>query len=483
MHRWRVVMLAVALVICAGAGAQTPDSVAASGQAGQPLQGLEGTYDIGGAPLWIVQSPGGGLAAVIGRSVYPLKQVQGDAFLNPAGQPVAFERDRDGAITAASDGRGRYPRRSAEVPARVRALLTPRPLGDPPWRYRTPAPEADLPTGGLAGAGLDEAAIAALVRDLIFDPAYGGVHSLLVLRHRKLVLEEYFYGYAADEAHDLRSATKSVHGALAGIAVKEGLLRLDTPVWAELADRYGLKIDEATRRVTLADVLDMRTGLACDDFDDASPGRETLAQKSTDWVEFLLGLPPRAAASRQGHYCSMAVVAVGRLIELKSGEPLANYARKRLFDPIGIDSQRVQWDFSPTWKGDTHVAGLFMTPRDVLRFGRLYLDGGKAHARAILPGNWTQETFDATTRVGSWRLYSRFWWTWEEQVDRGGSAERFTLHAAMGNGGQQIIVVPGLDAIIVMTGGNFNAQDPSRRIIARIMAAMRKTQDDQRGRR
>lgn len=436
-----------------------------------PLTAYEGRYDAGGQPLYLV-SDGDQLVAVIGLATYPMRREGGDRFLNAADQNVSFERDASGAIVAAQDGNGRYPRLGPDVPQRIRLLMHPRPADAGPWRYSIPRAEADIATADAAGMGVPHTALSEALRRITSDPAYADMHSLLIYRRGHLVLEEYFYGFDADEPHDLRSATKSIHAALAGIAVREGLLRLDTPVWAELADHYRIDISPELRRVTLADVLDMRTGFACDDYDDASPGRETEAQRASDWVEFLLRLPAAANAPDVGRYCSMAVVAVGRLIEIRSGERLLDYATPRLFTSLGIDRQRLSWDFSPTWQGDTHAAQIFLTPRDMLRFGRLYLEDGVAGGWRILPAGWAEASFDATTAVGSWRRYSRFWWSWDVAVPGAGAAQNITVHAAMGNGGQRIVVVPELDMIIVMTGGNYNDRDPTRLLIEFLVQAI-----------
>jgi CubicO group peptidase (beta-lactamase class C family) len=82
----------------------------------------------------------------------------------------------------------------------------------------------------------------------------------------------------------------------------------------------------------------MQTGLACDDYDDASPGGELRMMKSPDWVRFMLETPPAPVEPGVGRYCSGAPVSVGRLIELRSGKPLPAYAQERLFGPLGIAS-------------------------------------------------------------------------------------------------------------------------------------------------
>lgn len=454
------------------ASAQTPPAApVASTELRSPSNTFEGRYDAGDVPLYLV-ADGEALSVVIAGAVYPLAREADGRVRNAAGQLVDFERGPDGSIVAASDGNGRYAFVSREVPDRVRAYLRPAPEGAV-WTYSIPpATDRDLVPADAVTVGLGHEGLEALVSRLTTDPAWAGVHSLLIYRRDRLVMEAYFYGYTQDEPHDLRSATKSVHAALAGIAVEQGLLNLDTPVWRALADRRGAHVDDGAARISLGQILNMQTGLACDDFEPGSPARELEMMRSPDWVGFMLAAPVAPVEPGVGHYCSGAPVAVGHLIESLTGQGLADVADEQLFSPLGIRRSRWSWDFSPRWQGDTHVAGLFMTPRDMVRFGRLYLDEGAIEGRQLLPVGWVRETFDAPVRVGSWRRYGRFWWTLPVTDDVLGPARTFTVHAAMGNGGQVIAVAPEYEAVIVLTGGNFNDDTPTTRILGWILRSM-----------
>lgn len=461
-------MIMLALTLLAGPIGEPPNHSPSSSPA---PTAVEGRYDADGTPLYLV-ADGEQLSAVIGDSVYPLTRDDQGQLRNVAGARVEFELDSAGRPIAASDGSGRYRYASEEVPERVRARLRPLPRGVL-WTYSTPSPaEPDLAVGDAAEAGLPHAALEALVARIADDPDWTGVHSLLVYRHGRLVMEAYFYGYAADEPHDLRSATKSVHGALAGIAVGRGWLATDMRIWSRLGDLYGVSPASPADGVTLAQAMNMQTGFACDDFDDASPARELIMMQSSDWTRFLLEAPGAPVEAGRGHYCSAAPVAVGRLIERVTGEALPDLAQRELFGPIGIDQSRYRWDFRDAWLGPSHVAGLHMTPRDMLRFGRLYLSDGVWNGQRILPEGWVDASFSGEVAVGSWRRYSRFWWTISVTDELLGPPQTFTVHAAMGNGGQRIAVLPEQDAVIVLTGGNYNDQTPTDRIIAYLTRLM-----------
>lgn len=465
----RAVSLVVVALCFAGAGGE-----AARASSAEATSSFEGSYDLGERPLYLV-ADGPRLFAVIGDATYRLTRSADGSFTNSAGQAVKFERSPAGQILAVSDGNGRYPWRSPNVPTRVRALLRPVAAGTAPWRYSLPLAEPDLPVGNASTHGLPTRRAEHLVRLLSNDPAWSGVRSLLVYRRGRLILENYFYGFSKGDAHDLRSASKSVVAALAGRAAQDGLLDLATPIWGELARAGGGSIPASMSRVTVEQVLNMQTGLACDDYDDSSPGGELKMMHSQDWIRFMLEVPPSHVEDGVGRYCSGAPIALGRLIELRAGSALPKYAAGALFRPLGIEPARVRWDFSPTWKGSEHVAGLFMTPRDMLRLGRLYLQDGVHDGRRLLPAGWVRDSFAASVKVGSWRRYGRYWWTFPVEDKVLGRPKSYMVHAAMGNGGQRIVVTPEHDAVIVMTGGSYNDSTTTNQVIAFLLRSFDET--------
>lgn len=106
------------------------------------------------------------------------------------------------------------------------------------------------------------------------------IHSLLISRHGKLVLEEYFYGFTPDRVHDMRSASKTVAPMLIGIARDQGVkLGLDSAVYQAFPQyKPFANWDDRKTRLTLGNLITMTSGYACDDNDDASPGNEDVMQ-------------------------------------------------------------------------------------------------------------------------------------------------------------------------------------------------------------
>ena len=171
--------------------------------------------------------------------------------------------------------------------------------------YRQPAMRDDgWATATLAEVGIDEKRIAALMQKIIStDPAdlhAMAIHSILIARHGRLALEEYFYGTTADQPHDMRSAGKTWAPMLVGIAQLPTGRRVD-PTWRVLSlfQRYPppANPDDRKSRMTVADLMTMTSGLECDDNDDASPGNEDRMQSQQvqrDWYKYTLDCRWRA---------------------------------------------------------------------------------------------------------------------------------------------------------------------------------------------
>ncbi len=171
----------------------------------------------------------------------------------------------------------------------------------------------------------------------IGDGTYPDVHGVLIYRAGKLVVEEYFYEYDRDRAHQMRSASKSIVSALVGIAIDRAALSGDSEL---VTKRFPYESyanpDPRKERLTLRDLLTMRSGLACDDCDGSSLGNEARVYQSADWVKYVLDLPMAEPPGTRGRYCSGNVLVAGRIVEHATGKPLLAFAQAHLFTPLGI---------------------------------------------------------------------------------------------------------------------------------------------------
>lgn len=143
------------------------------------------------------------------------------------------------------------------------------------------------------------------------------VQSVAVVRHGKLVLDEYFYGFNQAYPHDVRSAGKSVTGLMLGRAIEDTrAFGIDSRVLRLLPQFRDIRNDDARKqRMTVGDLITMASGLACDDNDDASPGNEDTMQSQppgADWYKYTLDLPMTHDPGTYAVYCSASIICSAR---------------------------------------------------------------------------------------------------------------------------------------------------------------------------
>lgn len=448
------------------------------------------------APLWaLAREPGGALAeyegryayrdgqsidlvadgdtlvAILGEGKYPLRQVGPDLFENGGGDRIPFVRDAAGRIVAFKEDDRTYPRRSADVPPASRQLLRPRPAGsagDVAYVYSAPPSLDDgIATGRAQAHTLPPATAEALVKGVL-DGRYPDVHALLLARGDRLLLEEYFYGYDRTRTHPMRSLTKTVIALLAGIAIDRGALRADTPMLAALGDEEAAASDPRKRRITLAHLLSHRSGLACDDYDGASPGRETALYEQPDWIEAFTRLPVRAEPGQAAHYCSGGILAAGRMVERATGMALPDFAQAHLFGPLGVERGAWRWPFQLDQRHRHEFGQIHLRPRDMLKLGLLISHRGRWNGGRVISAEWIDAMTARQSRVDDSDYGLGLWHRWYH-VETPSGPQRVDTLMLSGNGGQKVYIVPALDLVAVFTGGAFNQESPVNAMMARVL--------------
>jgi CubicO group peptidase (beta-lactamase class C family) len=323
--------------------------------------------------------------------------------------------------------------------------------GAPPSLSIAPEATADgWATSTPAAEGIDAAGIEDILRS-IRDGRYPRVDSMIVARHGRLVAEGYFNGYARDTLHDLRSTGKSFTSALTGIAAERGLLIVDDPISVYIRDfESSRNLDARKRAITIRHLLDMSSGLDCDDSNPASPGNEEKMYPERNWVKFVLDLPMAFGPGTRSTYCTGGVIVLGSLVSSRAGVGLDDFAATWLFGPLDI--RNVHWRRSPDGQA-TGGGGLKLRPRDVAKLGELYRAGGMWNGRRVLSAAWVAESRLSTTRIGG-DGYGYLWWKRGFTRDGFGVESYFTS----GNGGNFVFVFPSLDLVVAFTGSNYNSR-------------------------
>jgi len=302
----------------------------------------------------------------------------------------------------------------------------------PDWRAAS-AKEEGLDPGVLAEA------------DRRARTEFQGVASLLVARHGRLVFERYYRGVGAGDRLPVYSITKSVISALVGIAVADGSLQsIDQRLLHFLPEGFGSATDVRARRITLHHLLTMTAGYF------RSP-----AIRADDPVRDLINRPlvsdPGTTFSYDGGSSDLLSAVLTRATRMTA----AAYAERHLFGPLGIHGARWASQADGFSQGDV---GLALRPRDLLAFGQLYLDRGTWRGRRVLPASWVAVSTREQVSVGHDVWFGYHWWIVHDPV-------RF--FAALGYGGQAVVVVPRLDEVVVVTG---SSDDPTPRFtLARLV--------------
>lgn len=442
----------------------------------EDLKKYEGRYEyIGGSTLEIAASPKDLiLFAIIDDARYALTPSQKDVFLNPAKQAVNFIRDNQQNITgytAVSEAPGKLFRLLTRNTSFPEEMWYPRKPGAV-YKYEPPKNIPDgIFTGSLQGTGLDSTALVEMVGK-IADGTLPNVHSVLILKDGKLVFEEYFYEYGMDTQQQIRSATKSFVSTLIGIAIEKGLIKnIQQPVLSFFPSYAPADLTGNKKKITIENMLNNQSGLACNDHDAASPGNESKMYPTGDWIKFVLDLPLVDTPGTKGSYCSGNVMVLSKIIEKVSGKSLYQFAKENLFDPIGAAGYK--WNFKTDSSEQNNFGQLFIRPRDMAKFGLLFLNKGKWKNAQVVPENWVKEVLLPHSTIDN-TPYGYLWWHPWLTVN----GIRNDATAARGNGGQRIYLRPDLNMVVIITGGNYNSESGSDKILARyILPAFNKKTD------
>jgi CubicO group peptidase (beta-lactamase class C family) len=352
-------------------------------------------------------------------------------------------------------------------------LFFPRPVGDPPYAYRKPDTIDDgWTTDRGRNVGFDEAALARTVQSIIAgDPAARRpslVHSLLIARQGKLVLEEYFFGYDRETPHDLRSAGKTFASVMLGAAMLQGVaISPDAKIYELMAARGPFAHpDPRKAKITLGHLMTHTSGLACDDNDPASPGNEDTLQTQTaqpDWWKHTLDLPMAHEPGARYAYCSANTNLVGGALTIATRTWLPELFDRAVARPLGFGSYH--WNLTPT--GDGYLGGgAWLRPRDFLKVGQAYLDGGAWRGRRIVSEEWVAQSTAPRVHISpettglSREEFGEYYgegddaYAWHLGAIRAGDGS-YRTYEATGNGGQLLIVSPELELVVVFTGGNY----------------------------
>lgn len=349
------------------------------------------------------------------------------------------------------------------------------------WEYETDAVDQDQNTNtpanlndGLAIANISDVSINKykLVRliDSIHSKNLVNMHSILIAKENKLVFETYFDGFNSNIPHDLRSASKSISSAMIGIAIDDNIIEsVDQKLYDFIPEVYQYTKDSLKSKIRIKDLLTMSSGLDVNNL--AYEGYYQDPNNSKSWLTTVLEAPMVKEPGTYADYGSANPFLLGVYLNERLKKPLEVYMDEKLFAPLGITNYINQTD--DTERTPYFGGGMLLTPRDLLKFGQLYLNKGKWNGKQIISENWVEESFKKHARLQdrNGNEYGYLWWHHTYTID----GKAIKTIEARGSGGQLISIIPELESVVVITAGNFRNRKgyQSRKILEEyILPAM-----------
>ncbi|RME06119.1 MAG: class C beta-lactamase-related serine hydrolase [Deltaproteobacteria bacterium] len=299
------------------------------------------------------------------------------------------------------------------------------------WTFSTPEAE-----------GMDPAILAEGVRELEESPSLFG---FILIRHDAIVLERYFNGSGPHQSNNVHSASKSILSALVGIALREGFLSsLDEAVASILPEYFrGENDDFVKKQISLFHLLTMTTGLFW-----VEDETEYEIEETEDWIASILAQPMVHLPGRTFNYSTGASHVTSALLTRATGMDTCTFAHRYLFGHLGITAEHWGRDPQGYFSGGYN---LYLTARELAKFGLLYLHEGRWEALQVVPESWVTDSLTRQTGVDIQYDYGFYWWLTRVQG--------YDLSTAWGYGGQFIHLLPELDIVVVFTANTRNEYD------------------------
>jgi len=349
-----------------------------------------------------------------------------------------------------------------------------------PYVYQPPENINDgLDVGSLDEVNIDAELIEKAVND-INRGKYKEVHSMLIFKDNKLVLEEYFTGHKyqwdAPEHHGelvtwdrsmphcVHSVTKSITSTCIGIAIDNGFIdSVHQSIFDYLPEHQHLKTD-GKDKITIEHLLTMTSGLEWEEWNAPYSSEDNpiieIWFSEKDPVTYILEGSLIDEPGTSFRYYGGNQIVLGEIIRNATKRNIDEFSKKYLFEPLEIDS----FDWWLRFESGVIEAagGLKMTPRDMVKIGVTFLNNGVWKGKQIISGQWVEKS--ATPFADNKGIdvpgtdkknvgYSYSWWT---KTFSSSGKEIYMFYAA-GWGGQNIMVFSELNAVVVITGGIYTS--------------------------
>ncbi|MFX0205601.1 MAG: serine hydrolase domain-containing protein [Candidatus Hodarchaeota archaeon] len=326
-------------------------------------------------------------------------------------------------------------------------------VNDDYWHYTTPESQ-----------GMDSTLLNSMI-DQIHLKDYA-IDSVIIIRNGYLIFEVYPNSYYnKDSLHFLYSCTKSVTSALIGIAIQEGFIdSITQKVIDFFPDRKIQNLDSRKKNMTLEHLLTMSAGIEWDEWtywywDPRNDFYQAI--ESTNMVQFILDRPMMNEPGTKWIYNSGASHLLSAIIQKTTGMSTLAFANKYLFEPLGVSTVNWGHDSLGVYFGGYD---LYMRPRDVAKFGYLFLNNGTWDDKQIFSINWATQSSKIAFYPNDNSAYGFQWWIHPSKA----------YYYASGLFAQRIIIVPDYDLVVVFTAEIRSGSDPEIEMLNKyILAAVK----------
>jgi len=274
------------------------------------------------------------------------------------------------------------------------------------------------------------------------------LHSLMIVRHGKVVFETWLGDNAADKNHILNSVSKTFTATAVGFAITENQLKVTDKVISFFPDILPKEISPFLKELEVRHLLTMSVG------QNVSLVNKVRDIRGADWMQEILATPFESKPGTVFDYNSLATYMLSAIVQKVTGQKVIDYLTPRLFEPLGIEG--VTWDESPQginlggW-------GLYVKTEDMAKLGQFILQKGKWNGKQLIAKSWIDEmttykiaSLPSGAKKGDLKMNPED----SDWLQGYGYKMWICRHSGVradGAGGQYIILLPEKDAVIVTT--------------------------------
>ncbi|MDO4175150.1 MAG: serine hydrolase [Eubacteriales bacterium] len=352
-------------------------------------------------------------------------------------QAATQQPDAGSASTDAAQGSAAQSRDKRETVAED--------VGQSVWEWQKDTPE---------NQGMNGAALEGIHATMDTFPLLSSV----IVKNGYIVDEYYKDGYDENSVFVLNSASKSVTSAIIGIAIDKGYIEsVDVPI----SDYFPQVLDDDDpywRQITIRHLLTHTSGISTTD-----DALWDTWRSADNWIDYILDLPIVSEPGSTFSYSTGNTHLLCAIVQQATGMTVYDFGKQYLFDPVGMDSVRIDTDPQGISDGGNNI---WMTPYDMTKFGLLYRNGGVWEGQQIVPAEWVEQSTSVQFERPSGRAdYGYQWWV------RTFGEQQYAAYFAQGHAGQYIFVVPELELIVTFTSDYTGSTSIYWQLVNEIVAA------------